>query len=101
MNRLRWYSSATVLPNAEVYIQGGTGGADFPERRTSTRQFQLLTGAPTSNLSSGYPKNFVGPDGLVFGIANNRCTGSTRRATARSACSGRSRPTTPAGRRHR
>ena len=70
MNRLRWYSSATVLPNAEVYIQGGSGGADFPERRTSTGQFQLLTGAPTNSLSSGYPKNFVGPDGLVFGIAN-------------------------------
>ena len=70
MNRLRWYSSATVLPNAEVYIQGGSGGADFPERRTSTGQFQLLTGAPTNNLSSGYPKNFIGPDGLVFGIAN-------------------------------
>jgi len=70
MNRLRWYSSATILPNAEVYIQGGSGGADLPERRTSTGQFQLLTGASTSSLSSGYPKNFVGPDGLVFGIAN-------------------------------
>ncbi len=70
MNRLRWYSSATILPNAEVYIQGGTGGADYPERRTSDGQFQLLTGAPTSSLSSGYPKNFVSPDGLVFGIAN-------------------------------
>ena len=72
MNRLRWYSSATILPNAEVYIQGGTGGADYPERRTSSGQFQLLTGASTSTLSSGYPKNFVGPDGLVFGIAGNR-----------------------------
>jgi Domain of unknown function (DUF1929)/Glyoxal oxidase N-terminus len=71
MNRLRWYSSATMLPNAEVYIQGGTGGADFPERRTSTGQFQLLTGASTSALSAYYPKNFVGPDGLVFGIAND------------------------------
>ncbi len=70
MNRLRWYSSATVLPNAEVYIQGGSGGADYPERRTSTGQFQLLTGAPTNSLSSGYPKNFIGPDGLVFGLAN-------------------------------
>jgi hypothetical protein len=70
MNRLRWYSTATVLPNAEIYIQGGSGGADYPERRTSSGQFQLLTGAPTGNLSSGYPKNFVGPDGLVFGIAN-------------------------------
>jgi Galactose oxidase-like, Early set domain len=71
LNRLRWYSSATILPNAEVYIQGGTGGQDYPERRTSSGTFQLLTGAPTGNLSSGYPKNFVGPDGLVFGVAGN------------------------------
>ena len=72
MNRLRWYSSATMLPNGEVYIQGGTGGADLPERRTSSGTFQLLTGASTNNLSSGYPKNWVGPDGLVFGIANTQ-----------------------------
>jgi hypothetical protein len=72
MNRLRWYSSATMLPNAEVYIQGGTGGADFPERRNSDGTFTLLGGAPTNSLSSGYPKNWVAPNGLVFGIANNQ-----------------------------
>ena len=72
MNRLRWYSSATVLPNGEVYIQGGSGGADLPERRKTDGTFQLLTGASTSGLSSGYPKNWVGPDGLVFGIANTQ-----------------------------
>ena len=72
MNRLRWYSSATVLPNAEVYIQGGSGGADLPERRNSNGSFTLLTGAPTNTLSSGYPKNWVAPNGLVFGIANNQ-----------------------------
>ena len=69
MNRLRWYSSATILPNAEVYIQGGSGGADFPERRNSDGSFTLLGGAPTSDLSSGYPKNWVAPNGRVFGIA--------------------------------
>ena len=72
MNRLRWYSSATMLPNGEVYVQGGSGGADLPERRTASGAFQLLTGASTNNLSSGYPKNWVGPDGLVFGIANTQ-----------------------------
>ena len=98
MNRLRWYSSATMLPNAEVYVQGGTGGADFPERRTSNGTFQLLTGASTSNLSSGYPKNFVGPDGLVFGDRQQRdVPGQPGRERVDHACSGRSRPTTPAG----
>ena len=71
LKRLRWYSSATVLPNANVYVQGGTGGADFPELRTGSGATTLLTGAPTGNLSSGYPKNFVGPDGLVFGVAGS------------------------------
>jgi Galactose oxidase-like, Early set domain len=71
LKRLRWYSSATVLPNANVYVQGGTGGEDFPELRTGSGSTTLLTGAPTGNLSSGYPKNFVGPDGLIFGVAGS------------------------------
>src|SRR6476620_3895319 len=33
MNRARWYSSSTVLPSGEIYIQGGSGGTDFPEVR--------------------------------------------------------------------
>ena len=48
MNRLRWYSTAINLPNGEVYIQGGSGGADLPEVRTTPGQFRLLTGASTS-----------------------------------------------------
>lgn len=27
----RWYSTATVLPNNEIYLQGGTGGNAYPE----------------------------------------------------------------------
>ena len=59
-----------MLPNAEVYIQGGSGGWDYPEVRQSDGSFRLLDGAYTGGLSSGYPRNFVGPDGLVFGIAD-------------------------------
>ena len=70
LHRQRWYSTAVNLPNGDVYIQGGSGGADLPEVQTSSGEFRLLTGAPTNNLSSGYPKNYVGPDGLVFGLAN-------------------------------
>lgn len=29
----RWYSTATVLPNNEIYLQGGTGGNTYPEIR--------------------------------------------------------------------
>ena len=33
MNRPRWYSSSIALLNGEIYIQGGSGGTDFPEIR--------------------------------------------------------------------
>ncbi|WP_052108204.1 galactose oxidase-like domain-containing protein [Aerolutibacter daejeonensis] len=67
MFRKRWYATATTLPSGEVYIQGGTGGEDFPEVRTATGTFRLLTGAPTEYLGGLYPRNFVAPDGNIFG----------------------------------
>jgi len=67
MFRKRWYATATTLPNGEIYIQGGTGGEDFPEVRTGTGNFRLLSGAPTTYLGGLYPRNFVAPDGNIFG----------------------------------
>ncbi|MDR7100750.1 hypothetical protein J2X04_003131 [Lysobacter niabensis] len=67
MLRKRWYATATTMPSGEVYIQGGTGGDDFPEVRTSTGNFRLLTGASTTYLGALYPRNFVAPDGNIFG----------------------------------
>ena len=67
MNRARWYSSSTVLLNGEVYTQGGSGGTDFPEIRATTGAFRLLTGAGTSSFDFMYPRNFIAPDGRVFG----------------------------------
>ena len=49
MNRARWYSSSTVLINGDVYIQGGTGGDDFPEVRDTFGNFSLLTSASLSS----------------------------------------------------
>jgi len=67
MFRKRWYATATTLPSGEVYIQGGDGGGDFPEVRTSTGNFRLLTGASTTYLGTLYPRNFLAPDGNIFG----------------------------------
>ena len=72
MHRPRWYASSTMLPNGEVYLQGGTGGGDYPEVRTGTGEFRLLTGAPTGTIDELYPRNFLAPDGTVFGIMGNR-----------------------------
>ncbi len=68
MNRPRWYSSSIALPNGEIYIQGGSGGTDRPEIRDVEGAFRILTGANTSGFDFMYPRNFVAPDGRVFGF---------------------------------
>jgi hypothetical protein len=72
MNRARWYATVTTLPNGESYIQGGDKGTDHPEVRGRDGSFRLLEGADTSRLSYYYPRNWVGPDGLVFGLADRK-----------------------------
>ena len=71
MQRARWYSTSTMLINGETYIQGGNGGTDRPEVRGLTGTFRLLNGANTSTLDFYYPRNFVAPDGRVFGYDSN------------------------------
>ena len=84
MNRARWYSSSTTLINGETYIQGGSGGTDRPEIRGLDGTFRLLTRADTSALDFMYPRNFVAPDGRVFGYDTQRphVLRQHRRATA-------------------
>ena len=67
MNRARWYSSSTTLLNGETYIQGGSGGTDRPEIRDLSGSFRLLSGVNTSSLDFMFPRNFIAPDGRVFG----------------------------------
>src|SRR5688572_26104463 len=67
MNRARWYSSSTVLVNGDIYIQGGSGGADFPEVRQQNGSFRLLSTAGSGGFDSSFPRNFLAPDGRVFG----------------------------------
>jgi hypothetical protein len=71
MNRARWYSSATVLTNGEIYIQGGNGGGDRPEVRALNGTLRLLTNVDTSSLVATFPRNFLAPDGRVFGYDAN------------------------------
>ena len=75
MNRARWYSSTTTLLNGETYIQGGIGGLagtiggyGRPEVRGVNGAFRLLSGANTSAYRPAYPRNFIAPDGRVFGF---------------------------------
>ena len=67
MNRARWYSTSITLLNGETYIQGGSSGGDRPEVRSTTGSFRLLSNTNTSSLAVYFPRNFIAPDGRVFG----------------------------------
>lgn len=67
INRPRWYASTTTLLNGEILVQGGRGGADRAEVRATNGTFRLLNGANTGTLDYQYPRNYIAPDGRVFG----------------------------------
>ena len=67
----RWYATATPLMNGEIYVQGGKNGEAFAEVRSRGGQFRKLTGVPTSSYEWWYPRNFLAPDGRVFGFDTN------------------------------
>ena len=67
MHRSRWYATGTTRADGSIYVQGGDGGWQQPELWTPTGGSQLLD-LDTSALSWWYPRNFVLPDGRIFGI---------------------------------
>ncbi len=67
MNRSRWYATGTTLPDGSIYIQGGLDGEDHPEHWTAENGSRLLD-LDTSGIDWYYPRNFVIPDGRIFGI---------------------------------
>ncbi len=71
MGRARWYASSVMLVNGETLVMGGTGGVDRPEVRQADGTFRLLSGANTGGLNYMYPRNYVLPDGRVFGFDGN------------------------------
>ena len=67
MQRSRWYATGTALPDGSIFVQGGDGGWDRPELWTPNGGSRLLD-LDTSGLSWWYPRNFVLPDGRIFGV---------------------------------
>jgi len=67
MAQPRWYASAITLVNGETYVQGGFGGGLRPEVRQLDGSYRQLSTADTSFLLWSYPRNYVMPDGRVFG----------------------------------
>ena len=75
----RWYASVLTLPDGRTYTQGGTDGSvvygGVPIRATSaeirdpaTGQSRQLTGFDTRDLDNNYPRNYLGPDGMIYGF---------------------------------
>ena len=77
MSRPRWYATLTTLPNGEIYVQGGrqtasqgtATGIDLAEVRAADGSLRPLLGMSTAGLSYWYPRNWVAPDGRIFGYA--------------------------------
>jgi hypothetical protein len=71
MNRARWYATMTTLVNGEMFIQGGRDangfGNDRPEIRGTNGVFRLLPNIDTTAWDWYYPRNWVAPDGRIFG----------------------------------
>jgi len=53
--------------NGDIYVQGGLHGEDFPEVRERDGSYRLLTDAPTDPYYFFYPRNYIAPDGRLFG----------------------------------
>ena len=71
LNRPRWYSTSTTLLNGEIYVQGGNGGGDLPEIRDIAGGLRLLSNVNTGGYSATFPRNFLAPDGRIFGFDNS------------------------------
>lgn len=82
MVNARWYATATALPNGEIFVSGGTdpnGTIPTPEVYSPEKQgWRSLFGATSSEIVDGdeskwfYPRNFVAPDGRIFGMTGNK-----------------------------
>lgn len=76
MNQARWYATVTTLPNGQTYVQGGLGpkgglpGEARPEIRDVAGNFRLLNNISTTSLNWWYPRNWVAPDGRIFGYSD-------------------------------
>lgn len=80
MNFARWYATVTTLPNGESLVHGGREAGGQPMATPeifSGGEWRTLWGATNTRITSDvegkwfYPRNFVAPNGRVFGMSGN------------------------------
>lgn len=76
MSSARWYPTSTVLPNGDILISGGIDGAGLsvttPEVYSpATNQWRSLLGISTEDYYYFYPRQWVAPNGLIFGYTSD------------------------------
>ena len=77
MGSARWYPTSTVLPNGDILLNGGinTAGQSVttPEVYSpATNKWRSLLGISTVGYGYAYPRQWVAPNGLVFGYTSNK-----------------------------
>ncbi len=74
MQYARWYPTSTTLPDGDIVV---VGGRNFDNVHTATPEvystvngnWRALSNASTAAYSYFYPRQFVAPDGRIFGIS--------------------------------
>jgi hypothetical protein len=81
MEFARWYPSAITLPSGETFIHGGRDGNGSPVNTPevfNNGQWRTLWGATNEDITGDeegrwfYPRNWVAPNGRIFGMSGNR-----------------------------
>lgn len=77
MSYARWYPTATVLSNGEILVVGGKDGSGRPVTTPevyspNTNKWRSLFGLSTAGFPDRYPRQWVAPDGRIFGIFDDK-----------------------------
>ena len=77
MSAARWYPTSTVLTNGDILLTGGRDTAgravNTPEVYSpDTNTWRSLLGISTAAYSYVYPRQWIAPNGKVFGYTDNK-----------------------------
>ena len=83
MNFARWYPTSTVLANGEILVSGGRDTqnryVNTPEIYSPTNNsWRSLFGISMEGNSPVYPRQWVAPDGRIFGLMRDGVAGIER-----------------------